>query len=104
MSRRFILDADAVSGQFSTFEYDAGEDAYVIRHGQTLDKLIDANKADYNDDKKRMTDGLGQKVASIPLHIYFELRKQGIVQDRKAFKRWLNDPDNLYFRTAPGRI
>lgn len=104
MSRKFILDSDAVSGQYSTFEYDSATDMYLLNNVQDVTKIVEANKADYNDDKKPMKDGLGQKVASIPLHIWMDLRKQGITRDQKAFKRWLNDPDNRAFRTCPGTI
>jgi hypothetical protein len=104
VGRRFILDADAVSGQFSTFEYDAAEDMYLIKQGQVVDHILEANKREYNDDARRNGDGLGKKVASIPLHLYFELRKQGIIQDRKRLAKWLNDSDNRAFRTAPGTV
>jgi hypothetical protein len=33
-----------------------------------------------------------------------ELKQQGIIDDPKALRRWLNDPDNRYFRTRPGRV
>jgi hypothetical protein len=104
MSRRFILDADEQSGQFSTFEYDAGEDMFLLKQGQKLDAILEANREQRNADHGRHGDGLGHKVASIPLHIYFDLRRQGIVQDPKAFKRWLNDPDNVAFRTSDDTV
>jgi hypothetical protein len=44
------------------------------------------------------------KVGSIPMSIYHELQKQGILQDEKRLKKWLNDPDNRVFRTRPGRV
>jgi hypothetical protein len=104
LSRRFILDADPVSGQYSTFEYDPAEDMYLLKNGQELTNIIEDNKVAYNGEHARHGDGFGRKVASIPLHIYFDLRKKGIVQDPKAFKRWLNDRDNLAFRTSPGHV
>ena len=104
MSGRFILDADAVSGQFSTFEYNPAEDAFLLRHGQDVTNILEANKREFNGEHARHGDGIGRKVASIPLHIYFELRQKGIAQDPKALKRWLNDPDNSAFRTSPGTV
>lgn len=96
---KFIIDADAQTGQFSTFQYDAAEDMYLLREGQRLDGIIDANKREFNESKARHGDGLGRKVASIPLNIFFDLQKKGITRDRKAFARWLNDSDNRVFRT-----
>ena len=49
---------------------------------------------------KRTMDGLGRKVASIPLVVWNDLQKKGITRDKAAFKRWLNDPDNKFFRTT----
>ena len=44
------------------------------------------------------------RVASIPLSLYFDLKKKGIADDPVAMKRWLNDPDQRFFRTRPGRL
>jgi len=43
-------------------------------------------------------------VASIPLSIYYDLKRQGIVDDPVRLKRWLNDSDNKYFRTRGGVV
>lgn len=106
MSKRFTVDRDAVTGAFSTIEYNDAADEYVVNQGQVVDHIFEQNKLEYNADKVLGTgkDGFGQKVASIPLHIYFDLRKKGIVQDPKAFARWLNDPENRGVRTAPGSV
>jgi len=47
-----------------------------------------------------------QKVADIPAPIYYELiEKFGQPRDNpKAWKRWLNDYDNRFFRTTGGTI
>lgn len=104
MSGRFIIDADEQSGQFQTFEYDAAEDMYLLKEGQKIDALLEANRADFNEGQRPHGDGLGRRVASIPLTVWMDLRRKGIVQDPKAFARWLNDPDNRAFRTAPGVV
>jgi protein involved in ribonucleotide reduction len=101
---RFLIDHDRVSGMSSHFEYDAGTDMYLLRNSQDVSGIVEANKREFNDAPRRHGDGIGRKVASIPLNIWFELRKQGITRDRKAFKRWLNDSDNRVFRTSPGTV
>jgi hypothetical protein len=47
-----------------------------------------------------------QKIAEIPSVIYYDLLKKfGQPRDNmKAWKRWLNDPDNRAFRTTGGRV
>jgi hypothetical protein len=44
------------------------------------------------------------KVASIPLTLYFDLKKQGIIDDPKRFRKWLNDRENRVFRTKEGTV
>src|SRR5262249_37076234 len=97
---------DPVSGQFSEFVHDDAADEFIINRGQVVDHIIEANKLDFNDAPRLSggKDGPGARVASIPLDIYFELRGHGIVQDRKRFAKWLNDPDNRAWRTAPGSL
>jgi hypothetical protein len=96
---KFLIDHDALSGQFSTFEYDAGTDMYLLRQGQKFDAIAEANKREYNESKSRHGDGLGRKVASIPLQLFFDMYKAGQTRDQKFMKRWLNDSDNRVFRT-----
>ncbi len=60
------------------------------------------NKADFNDAPSRW--GEGQRVASIPMTVYWELKRRGVVDDQGALRRWLNDPDNRFFRTRPGAV
>jgi len=44
------------------------------------------------------------RVASIPLNVYYDLKRRGIADDPKAMKKWLNDPDNRVFRTREGTV
>jgi hypothetical protein len=43
-------------------------------------------------------------VARLPLHVYFELKRKGIADDKEAFAKWLDDPANSAWRTRPGRV
>jgi hypothetical protein len=36
--------------------------------------------------------------------IYQQMVRDGSINDKKALKKWLNDPDNRPFRTWKGRI
>ena len=51
---------------------------------------------------------LGAVVASIPIPVYNEMRKQagwdGSEYDQVKFNRMLNDPDNRAWRTGGGRL
>lgn len=73
--------------------------------------LLDFNKSRQNDGHDYFTkDRSMVAIADIPLTVYTELRKLGIIgsngrrTDQKALRRWLNDPDNRAFRIATLRL
>jgi len=107
-SERRVLDFDPHTGIKHNFVYEAGEtpsqDRFVIETTQDVSDIIARNRASANDVDKHKPWGEWSKVASLPLSIYYDLKQQGILDDKKRFKKWLNDPDNKYFRTRGGRI
>lgn len=102
------LSYDPMSGIKTDFTYEAGEtladDSFVISTSQDVSKIIEVNKRSANAVDRRDKWGEFSKVASIPLSIYYDLKKQGIIDDEQRFKRWLNDGDNKLFRTRGGTI
>jgi len=82
----------------------------TIQQEQDVSALMEANKAEYNAADTKWSDQLfGNKVASIPFTAIDKLNKLGVMKgynilDQKRFFAWLNDPDNLYFRTKPGKL
>lgn len=93
---------DPVLGIKRTFHWDDTTDDFLIQTEQETTGIVEANKAAYNDAPERWGDMT--RVASIPLSLYFDLKKKGIADDPVAMKRWLNDPDQRFFRTRPGRL
>ncbi len=102
------LSYDPMSGIKTDFVYEAGEtladDHFVISTSQDVSKIIEVNKRSANAVDRRDKWGEFSKVASIPLSIYYDLNKQGIIDDEQRFKRWLNDGDNKLFRSRGGTI
>lgn len=88
------------------------DDGLVIETVQDVSEIVDANRREYAsyDERARWSDEpLGNKVASIPMTVIDDLNKAGIMRgfhvlDQAKFKAWLNNPDNRFFRTRPGRI
>lgn len=96
-----IFDRDEASGITRYWHVkDNGE--YVIETQQDSTQIIEANKRSYNDVSGKW--GEHAKVASIPLSVYYELKKQGIADDPKALKKWLNQSENKAFRTRGGTL
>lgn len=80
---------------------DKGE--YVIETVQET-QVDESNTRFRNMTDKHTKWGEMARVASIPLSVYYDLKRKGITDDPKAFKKWLNDPDNRAFRTREGTV
>lgn len=102
MTKQIISDDSATTGIVTSFHYDADTDEAIISKEQDVSSIVEANKAEFNEAPDRW--GEWTKVGSIPLSVYYELERKGILQDQKALAKWLNDPDNRAFRTRPGTI
>ena len=102
MTKQIISDDSATTGIVTSFQYDADTDEAIISKEQDVSAIIEANKAEFNDAPDRW--GEWTKVGSIPLSVYYELERKGILHDQKALAAWLNDPDNRAFRTRGGTL
>lgn len=103
MGNRRILSHDSATG-ITKYWVDNGDGTYTIETDQNMSAIIDSNKKQHNATDKHTKHGEWSKVASIPMSIYYDLKKKGIIDDPKAFAKWLNDPDNKYFRTRAGTV
>lgn len=99
---RKVLKHDPVTGITRFYHFDESRDEFIIETKQDTTNIVEANKFALNNTPKRWNDM--DRIASIPVTIYFDLKKKGIVDDPKAFKRWLSDPDNRFFRTKEGNL
>jgi hypothetical protein len=77
---------------------------------QDIEPTIEQNKKEYNLYGDKLTSGkMGEwhRVASIPSTIYDQWLKEtngAIKKDNKLLAKYLNDPDNKYFKTAPTKL
>ncbi|MCP4826219.1 MAG: hypothetical protein GY892_19215 [Shimia sp.] len=101
MGRRFFS-ADPATGIKKYWHVkDNGE--YAVETEQTID-VDTVNARQRNMADKRTKWGDVNKVASIPLSVYYSLKAKGIADDPAALKKWLNNPDNRVFRTREGTV
>jgi len=77
----------------------------TIQTSQDVSDVIEENKRQFNQvDERANWSGEWHKVGSIPMSIFFDLKRRGILDDQVAMKKWMNDPDNRLFRTRPGKV
>lgn len=103
MGNSRLLSHDAETG-ITKYWHDNGDGTYTIRTEQDMAAIIASNKKQSNATDKHTKWGEMSKVASIPLTVYYELKQKGILDDQAALKKWLNDPDNRFFRTREGKV
>ena len=102
-----IINRDNIRQQLA---HDDGEGGLVIATEQDVTDIIEQNKQEYNANNGRWGGDLfDNKIASIPLTLIDDLNKKGImsgfaIKDEKEFRKWLNNPDNRFFRTRQGRV
>ena len=94
----------------TTFHSNADETEFTINTYQDCEPILEENKAAYNNYGDLLTPGKageGVRVASIPLNVWEQWKKDTngeIEKDHNLMKKYLNDPDNKYFRTAPTKL
>lgn len=99
-----ILDFDPEMG--ITEKYYEIDGQWYIEHQQDVEGILELNKAQYNstDERARYKKEVFNHVARLPLVVQEDLRQKGILNDKKAFLKWLDQPENRAFRTRPGRL
>ena len=80
-------------------------DAVYFHSEQEVSPIIERNKADRKAFAVNKNSGSGRygemtMVARIPNIVVDQLMREGLWWDKKAMKKWLNDPNNKGWRTA----
>jgi hypothetical protein len=99
-----IFDTNKELGITRTWHYDEDKDEATIQTQQDVSAVLEENKQAFSQVDERAKWGEFNKVASIPLSLYYQLKAEGKLDDQAFMKRWLNDPDNRHFRTRPGAV
>lgn len=99
-----VLDINPVTKTKRLFHWDAAGQTFTIEEVQDQSDIIEQNLIDRNNINTSSWKGDMHKVASIPLEKWLELREKGILQDQNKLRAWLNDRDNLFYRTREGRV
>jgi len=93
---------DEVTQRFTQIVEDVETGLPIITYTQNTKPILDQNKRDAANFKGTNPDGF-TRVACIPNVVVQRLMQTGIWFDQQAMKRWLDDPENRFFRTDDGR-
>jgi hypothetical protein len=99
-----LLDVDPFLGLKEYFYYDDDTGECRIEQVQNTDFIVEQNKQRLAQSSVRDKWGEMTLVATIPMSLWADLNAKGIVKDTKEFKKWLNDPENRFFRTREGKV
>lgn len=98
-----LFDIDPATGTRRLFHYDHADDRFHIETQQDVTDLVEQNKWLANNERQDFKGDM-HRVASIPLSIYYDLKKRGILDDQKRMRQWLNDSENRFFRVKGGVV
>ena len=90
--------------------FDQVDNTFTLNTVQDAQPVIDENKRRMNEFGDKLTPGkMGEwhHAASIPVTVWEQWMKQtggAIEKDKKLLARYLNDPDNKFFKVSPTNI
>lgn len=97
-----VLDTDPIMKTRTMFHTDV-DGNFRIWTEQDVDQVTDIAREEYKMGRRRFND-FATHVARVPVAVWEHWVKQGITKDPERLRKALNDPDNRYFRTMPGRL
>lgn len=115
-----IWSQDPASGITKLWHYDPDTDQAIIETRQDVEPLIEANKRMRREQWERRSPGkkfdpkkFMHLKMRLPLFIFFDLKKRGIlggtiaeplVLDEKEFAKWMNNSDNSVWSVHEGKV
>lgn len=100
-----LFDINTETGTRKMWHYDAEKDEATIETIIDATQIVSDNKERFNSfDEKANWKGDMHHVASIPMALFYQMKAEGKLDDQAYMKRWLNSPENRFFRTRPGEV
>ena len=109
MSLVQTIDYDPATKISTVFHPSDDGNTFTIEKQQDVTDVIEANKILYNNVDARARYGEKmQRVASVPVTMYYDLLMKGIIEPgdpkQTKFLKYLDDIENLGLRTRPGSL
>lgn len=95
----FVLGSDSLTGTVTKMHITTDQ-KLVFEDTVQIDALGERNQTIRNEISRneKLPDGM-VKVASLPMMVYLDLRKRGILGDKAALRRWLQTEEARPYRT-----
>lgn len=90
--------------------HEHSDDSITFNTYQDVEPILDYNKKMMNEYGDKLTPGkrgTWHKVASIPANVWEQWlidTDRAIEKDKKLLNKYLNDPDNRFFKTSPTNL
>jgi len=94
----FDLGTDQV-GQTLTKMHITPDGKLHIENTTNIDAIAEQAKAERNEVSRTSKTGDMVKVASLPMMVYLDLEKRGILRDKSAMRKWLASEEAAPYRT-----
>lgn len=94
----FLLDADPWSGSIQKMHITTDQKV-VLETVTNIDALAEENQAIRNDVSRTSKTGDMVLAARLPMSVYLDLQKRGILNDKPAMRRWLASEEARPFKT-----
>lgn len=72
----------------------------TIHTAQDVEPILDGIVRD----RETMRHGVNKLAARIPMFLYEDLKRRGVIDDEDAFKKWLNGPEAAPWRIWRGQL
>lgn len=99
-----------MSDVITKYHYDHLEDRLIVQTVQDVEPIIEANKRQYEVDNKRFKHETFNHVARIPEALALKwcndkgIKYSEFLSNPAVIRLFVNDPDNKFCRTKPGRV
>lgn len=98
-----LFDVDPITKTRRLFHWNEADESFHIETQQDVSACVELTQAEFNSfDERAPWKGDLHKVASIPMTVVAELQRTGVWYDDAALNKYLDDRNNLKFRTRPG--
>lgn len=94
----FNLSYDSLTGTLEKMHI-TSDQRLIFESTVDLGNLPDLNAAEMNETSRTQKSGDMVRAARLPMLVYYDLMRRGIIRDKAAMRKWLKSEEALPYRT-----